>query len=70
MSSGRADIEAVVELIEPLGQKKIVNLKLEDSLIKTFVPSDYQCEIGQKLGLALNKDRMHIFEKSTGATIV
>jgi len=70
MRSGRPDIEAIVELIEPLGPKKILNLRLEDSLVKTFVSRDYSCEMGQKLGLGFNRDRIHIFEKSSGATIV
>ena len=70
MNSGRADIEAVIELIEPLGPKKILNLRLEDSLVKTFVPYEHKCELGQKLRLGFNRDRMHIFDKFSGATIV
>jgi len=66
----RADLEGVVELIEPLGWKKILSARVEDSVVKALVSREYKGQIGERVGLAFNRSRMHVFHKASGASIL
>jgi len=63
-------IKARLEVIEPLGDKQILNLKVGDYLVKAVVSPDFKAELGDELWIAFPANKVHIFDKKTGATLV
>ncbi len=63
-------IKSDVYVYEPLGSEIIVDLKVGDDLLKAKTPPDTKLKIGEKKWLALNMDKMHIFDKKTGKAVL
>jgi len=63
-------IKAVLDVIEPLGDVMILNLKVGDYLVKAVVSPDFEAELGDELWIEFSAKKIHIFDKKTGATLV
>ncbi len=63
-------IEAEVYATEPLGAEVIVTIKIGEFLIKAKAAPDFKVRIGEKMYIAMNKDKIHIFDKATSQAIV
>jgi len=63
-------IEANVYVVEPLGSEIITSLKVGENLIKAKTPPDSEFQIGEKVWVTFNKDKMHLFDRKTGRSIV
>jgi len=63
-------IKAVLDVTEPLGDVTILDLKVGDYLVKAVVSSDFKAELGDELWIAFHPNKIHIFDKKTGATLV
>jgi len=63
-------IPAVLYVSEPMGAVTILDLKVGEKLVKVKVKGRYEAEIGKKVWLHFNRDRIHIFDKKTQETIV
>ena len=59
-------IKARVEVIEPLGDETILNLKVGDYLIKAVVTPDFKAEMGDELWVSFPEDKIYLFDKKTG----
>jgi multiple sugar transport system ATP-binding protein len=59
-------IPAIVDVVEPLGPEQILYLLAGDQKLTARAPSDLDVRPGQKLEVALNLDRVHIFDSQTG----
>lgn len=70
-AKGKKDlIKAVLDVIEPLGDVTILDLKVGDYLVKAVVSPDFEAELGDELWISFPSDKIHIFDKKTGATLV
>ena len=63
-------IKAKVYVIEPLGRKAIVNLQVGDTIFKVEEDPKFKSEPGEEVWMIFNKDKLYIFDKKTGETIV
>ncbi len=57
--------EAEVYAVEPLGRDIIVNLKTDGTLIKMITKSTFKAEIGEKIPVEFDLNKIHIFDKKT-----
>jgi multiple sugar transport system ATP-binding protein len=63
-------IKAMLDVTEPLGDLTILDLKVGDCLVKAVVSPDFKAELGDELWIAFPANKIHIFDKKTGATLV
>lgn len=62
-------VEAEIYVIEPLGSEIIVDLKVGDNLVKVKT-TDFTMNIGKKVWVGFNKEKMHLFDKKTERVII
>ncbi|MCX9078881.1 MAG: TOBE domain-containing protein, partial [Candidatus Methanoperedens sp.] len=62
-------IPAEVYVIEPLGDRTIVDMRIGSATVKVKTAPDFQATSGDRLGLRFDTERCHVFEKATGKTI-
>jgi multiple sugar transport system ATP-binding protein len=58
-------LPAEVEVIEPLGDEVIVHARVGDELLVYKVEPQLTPDVGQKLEIALELDRLHLFDVET-----
>jgi len=63
-------VEAEVYATEPLGSEIIINLKIGESIVKAKSTPEFKAEMGDRLYLTMNKDKMHIFDRATSKAII
>ena len=66
----RGLIKAVLDVIEPLGDMTILDLKVGDYLVKAVVSPDFEAELGGEFWIAFPAKKIHIFDKKTGNCLV
>ena len=66
---GENSVESEVFMVEPLGSKSIVTLSIGKSLIKSIVPGRFRADIGSKIWMDLDMDKLHVFDKKTEKAI-
>jgi multiple sugar transport system ATP-binding protein len=62
-------VKARLDVIEPLGDKQILDLEVGDYLVKALVSPDFRAEIGDELWIEFSADKIYIFDKKTGETL-
>jgi multiple sugar transport system ATP-binding protein len=62
-------VKARLEVVEPLGDKEILNLKVGEYLVKALVSPDFKAEIGDELWIDFPADKIYIFDKKTGEAL-
>ena len=59
-----------VYVIEPLGSELIVNIKVNENMIKVKSAPNLKIPIGSTVRLSLNRDKLHFFDKKTMKAIL
>ena len=71
--AGDGDLQAVVDVVEPLGSELIVYLKLDQNgevlVVRTVTPPDLEIEPDTVVGLRLDPGRLHWFDRDTGLRV-
>jgi len=62
--------KAEVYVLEPLGSEVIVDLKIEENIVKVRTTSDFSISVGERVWVGFNKEKIYIFDKGTQETIV
>lgn len=63
--------QATVDVIETLGSEQYVFLQLEDGeQLVSRVAGDFKIRAGQRVGASLAPDKIHLFERESGKSIV
>lgn len=57
--------EALVYIVEPLGDESLVTLNIEGTLLKAEVPSSIKLEMGDHVWVNFNMDKLHFFDGKT-----
>jgi hypothetical protein len=63
---GEGNLAATVELVEGTGSEQHVHLRLEgasDARLIAVAPPDQEIRVGERVGLRLRADRMHVFDE-------
>ncbi|HID30236.1 MAG TPA: TOBE domain-containing protein, partial [Desulfobacterales bacterium] len=67
--AGPEAIKAEVYAVEPLGDRNIFDLRLGESIVKVKTAPTFLLEMGTKVWMTVNQDRMHIFERKSEKAI-
>jgi len=59
-----------LEVIEPLGESKILTLKLNGAEFKVITSNDIKADPGQAIWLEFDSEDIHIFDKETGNNLI
>ena len=62
-------ISAEVYVVEPLGSENIIDLKIGENLLKAKALPTVHPNIGQTIEIWIDKERMHLFDKTTEEAI-
>ena len=63
-------IETEVYVVEPLGRDILVSVKLEKSMIKVLAPPSFKANIGERVRLNFNLDKIMLFDKKTEKSLL
>ncbi|MEW6566933.1 MAG: ABC transporter ATP-binding protein [Chloroflexota bacterium] len=63
-------VQAVVDLIQPLARKKIVDLRIDGGLIKAIVPALHPLAAGDRLQITFDLRHLHLFDRASGRAIL
>ncbi len=64
------EVEGTVDFIEGLGSDTIVHVKIGDILLLMKVPGAYAASIGSRIKIALDLNKLHVFDKNTQKAIL
>jgi multiple sugar transport system ATP-binding protein len=62
-------IPGSVYVIEPLGDRTLIDMRVGKNQIKVKVPPEFSTESGQSLYLRFDPRQLHIFDKASGAVV-
>jgi ABC-type sugar transport system ATPase subunit len=63
-------IETEVYVVEPLGRDILVSVKLGKSMIKVFAPPSFKANIGDRVRLNFNLDKIMLFDKKSEKSLL
>jgi multiple sugar transport system ATP-binding protein len=63
-------IPGQVYVVEPLGDRTLVDIKIGASMIKAKVPPTFAAQTGESLGVRFDHERFSLFNKSTGEVVL
>lgn len=63
-------IPAEIYVIEPLGDRTIVDMRLGSEIVKVKFAPDFAAASGDSLGMRFDTERFHVFDKSSGEVII
>ena len=58
-------IKAMLEIVEPLGDRQVLDLRVGDYLVKALVLPDFEAELRDELWLEFPSDKIFVFDKKT-----
>jgi len=64
------DFEAEVYAVEPLGTETVVDLRVDDKIVKVVASHAFDSKIMDRVWASVNKHRMHLFNRSDGKAIL
>ena len=59
-------IATTVDVVEPLGPEQILYLLAGDQKLTARAPSELDVRAGEQLNVALNLERVHVFDSASG----
>jgi multiple sugar transport system ATP-binding protein len=62
---GKGMVKGVLEIIEPLGDRQVLDLRVGDYLVKALVLPDFEVKLGDELWLEFPSDKIYVFDKKT-----
>ena len=65
----RKNMNAVVEVVEPMGSETYLHLKIGDQKAIIRVSPDCKPVVGERIGLQIDPGRIHIFKTDTGESL-
>ncbi len=68
----RSDDDMIMEtyVTEPLGSEVIVDLKLQDNIIKAKTSPDFKAAVGAEVYVNFDSSKIHLFDTATGKALV
>jgi multiple sugar transport system ATP-binding protein len=58
-------VESKVFMTEPIGSKTIVTLSVGEILVKSITPGTFRADIGSRLWMEFDMEKLHVFDKKT-----
>jgi len=63
-------VPSLIEVIEPLGETKILTVKLDETEVKVVVPREVETGVGKTVWLKFRPEDIHIFDKDTEKSLL
>jgi len=70
VNKSEGKIHGKVFMQEPLGSEVIIDIKVNDELIKVKESPDFRLEVGKDVWLSFDYNKLHLFDKKTGEAII
>jgi ABC-type sugar transport system ATPase subunit len=67
--SSEAVLKAKVNLVEPLGGKDVVHVTVDHHDVRVIATPGLRPRLGETVGIALDRQRLHVFDDDTGKAI-
>ena len=67
--SADAALKAKVTLVEPLGAKDVVHVTVDHHEVRVIATPGTRPRIGEDVGIALDRERLHVFDDETGEAV-
>jgi len=64
------NVKATVEVVEPIGDQTVLDLRVGDNLVKAVVSPDFKTKAGDAFWITFPTDKIHIFDRKAGKTLV
>ena len=55
-----------VYVVEPLGREQVVDVRIAERTLRVLAPPSFAGQIGDRVGVCLNAERLHLFQRETG----
>ena len=68
--SERGSIEAKVYGVEPLGEENNIILDAQGVIIRSVAPPTFRVDVGEKIWISFDMNKIHFFDKKTGKAII
>ena len=70
-TGGEAEwLRSTVYITEPLGDRTIVDMELGESTVKVKMDPEFEADSGDGFYLRFDRERFHVFDKSTGESLL
>jgi len=70
VDSSAHNIQAKVEVVEPLGSETLLHLRVGGQGLVVKAGPDYKPSVGEMIGITFEMNKAHVFSKETGITII
>ena len=70
VGSDGEQIQAKVEVVEPLGSETLLHLRVGVQALVVKAGPDYKPSVGEEIGIAFEMNKAHVFNRQTGITII
>ena len=67
---GDDQVRAKVYVIEPLGREDLVILQLEEQQLRILTHAPFKGKVGEVICLNFNMDKVHLFSRETGRSLL
>jgi multiple sugar transport system ATP-binding protein len=67
--SAEATLKAKVNLVEPLGAKDVVHVTIDRQDVRVIATPGMRPRIGDQVGIAFDRQRLHVFDDETGEVV-
>jgi multiple sugar transport system ATP-binding protein len=69
-TKGEDAIEMEVYVVEPLGSEVVLDLRTGENILKLKTSPNFTPRIGEKIWVKFNKNKTHVFDKTTGKALL
>ncbi len=66
VASEQGHLKGEVYVSEPMGREQVVDIRFGESGLRVLAPSSFSGQIGERVGIRINAQRIHIFEPTSG----
>jgi multiple sugar transport system ATP-binding protein len=70
VAPGDGDGDGTVELVEALGREVLAQIEIAGAALRLLAPSDARLRAGDRIGLRWRRDRVHLFDASSGDRLI
>jgi ABC-type sugar transport system ATPase subunit len=67
---GENPLEATVQILEPLGERIILDLNINDLTMRAITPRSFSPKVNEKVWISIQQEKMRLFDKKTEKNVL